>query len=360
MLVTVALVDLTALAAARREGTKDMIKLPNIKLLTVIVGVAFVGVGLVVLWGRTGAPTEPLPSLPKVEVTPALPQPGYARYTLRASLPQVEKLPVYQYNPPGEGVVAQFIARWPKVLGFSGEPEEIEDALEGTLLLWSKEGQTLVVNEDASGLSYRVDLKADPTTLSGSFLPSFDAAAEIVERTLEELGSARGGLGLLKHDPTKNKALKTGVSLVQETTLAEAELVEVYFTALINDYPVYLEGGPEWDPVLAWVGRDGKLLRLEYHPVGTVGEKIADYPLKNQEELLEDLDNGEGIVVSSSFSGGEEIVSTVITKIDLGYLLPQSNTTAIQPIFVLTGQSQTAKGKTGTITIYLPAAHQSP
>jgi len=270
---------------------------------------------------------------------------------LRGSLPNVEKVPVYQYNPPGDNVVAQLIARWPRALGFSGEPELLEDALEGTLYLWSREGQTLIVNEEGSRLSYRVDLN-EPTVLSGSFLPSFEAAAEIIGRTLEELGSASGGL---QHDPAKNQPLKTGVSLVQETVFAEAELLEIHFTAKVDNYPVYLEGGPEWDPVLAWVGRDGKLLRLEYHPIGVLGEKVADYPIKNQEEVLQNLDAGKGVVVSSSFSGGEEIVSTVITKADLGYLVPQLDTTAIQPIFVLTGSAKTRSGKTGAVTIYLPA-----
>ena len=115
---------------------------------------------------------------------------------------------------------------------------------------------------------------------------------------------------------------------------------------------------PLADPVLAWIGRDGKLLRLEYHPLGTLGEKIADYPLKNQEEVLRDLDSGEGVVVSSSLEGGEEIILTTITSVNLGYLLPSSDATVIQPIFVLTGQAKTQSGKAGTITIYLPAIEQ--
>ena len=320
-------------------------------ILIVIVGVAVLGIGLVILWQRTQAPTEPLPVLPVVEVAPMIPQPGYARYSLRASLPTVKTLPVYKYNwPPNQSKLGSGQAQ---ALGFAGEPEMIEDALEGTLYLWSKEGQTLVIDEQASGLSYRVDLKADLATLSGSFLPTFEQAASIVERTLTELG---GDSSLLSHDPTKNKALKTGVSLVQETTLAEAELVEIHFLAKIDDYPIYLSNPPLADPILAWVGRDGKLLRLEYHPLGILGEKVADYPLKNQEELLEDLERGEGTVVSSSFSGGEEIVSIAITKIDLGYLLPQSDATTIQPIFVMTGQAGTVNGKSGAVTVYLPAA----
>jgi len=327
------------------------------RLILVVVGFfVLLGVGLVFLWQRRQAPTEPLPELPVVEITPVVPQPGYVRYTLRASLPQIEKFPVYEYeNGCPDSVCKARPFEWARALGFAGEPEEIEDALEGTLLLWSKEGQTLVIAADGSNLSYRVDLSTEthPTGVSGSFLPSFEAAAEIVERTLTELGATSD---LLAHDPAKNKALKTGVSLVQETDLTDAELVEVHFTAKIDSYLVYLEGGPEWDPVLAWVGRDGKLLRLEYHPVGTVGEKIADYPIKDEEELQKDLEGGKGVVVSSSLEGGEDIVAVTITKAGLGYLLPQPNATTIQPVYVLTGQARTAKSKTGTITIYLPAA----
>ena len=86
-----------------------------------------------------------------------------------------------------------------------------------------------------------------------------------------------------------------------------------------------------------------------------LGEKVADYPLKNQEEVLQDLDNGKGMVVGSNLEGGEEIVSVIITKATLGYLLPQPNATTIQPVYILTEQERTAKSKTGTITIYLSA-----
>ena len=294
-------------------------------------------------------PVAPLPELPAVEISPVVPQPAFLRYSLQASLPEVKHLPVYNWTTDRGNP-----SKWAKVLGFAGEPQEIEDALEGTLYLWSKEGGTLVTSEDASSLSYRVDLSTltHPTGMFGSFLPSFEAAAEIVERTLTELGATPN---FLEHDPSKNKALKVGVEYVNETKLDEAELVEIHFVAKVDDYPVYLGSGPEQDPVLAWVGRDGKLLRLEYHPLGVLGEKIADYPIKNQEELRKDLEGGKGTVVSSNLEGGEEIAAVAITKISLGYLLPSLDATVIQPIYVLQGSARTSGNKTGQITIYLEA-----
>ncbi len=322
-----------------------MVKSLNVKLLVAIVGVMLLGLGLMVLLTRGPAPTEPLPELPVVEITPVVPQPAVPIYTLRVSLPKVTKLPVYQYS------FASAPTSWARNLGFAGEPEEIEDALEGTLYLWSKEGQTLVINEDASSLSYRVDLN-EPAVLSGSFLPSLEAAAEIVERTLAELGET---LRLLEYDPTKNKALKTGVSLVQETILAEAELVEVHFVAKVGDYPIYLESGPEQDPVLAWIGRDGKLLRFDYSPLGKVGEKVGEYPLWSAEEVLAMLERGEGVVVSSTLEGGQTIASATVTRIAVGYLLPPPDATTLQPVFVVSAKVTTTGGKIGEVTIYLPA-----
>jgi len=328
-----------------------MIKLSNVKLLVIIAGVVVFGVGVVIWLGRKTAPVAPLPSLPAVEITPVVPQLEASRYSLQAPLPGVTKLPVYEFK--GD-VVANFGSRWSEALGFSGEPQEVEDALEGTLYLWAKEGETLVLSEDASSLSYRIDLSplTHPTGVFGSFLPSFEAAAEIVERTLTELGAT---VNFLEYAPGKSKALKVGVEYVNETTPEQADLVEIHFAAKVNGYPVYLESGPEQDPVLAWIGRDGKLLRLEYHPVGTLGEKIADYSIKNQEELLKDLAGGEGTVVSSGLEGGEKIEVVTISKIDLGYLLPQQEATILQPIFILQGQARAASGQTGTVTIYLPA-----
>ncbi len=324
-------------------------------LIVIVISIVILGLGLMTwLVARRPVPVGPLPQLPNVEVTPVVPQPGGAvQYSLRASLPAVENMGVYEYAPLDSARDAKTSSlRWPGVLGFSGKAQEIEDALEGTLLLWSKEGQTLVVNEDGTGLSYRVDLKSDPSILAGSFLPTFEQAASIVERTLTELGPPSK---LLEYNNFKSETLKTGVEYVQETSSEEAELVEIHFVAKIDEYPIYLEKGPQWSPVLAWVGRDGKLLRLEYTPLGNLGEKIADYPLKNQEELLRDLERGEGTIASSNFEGGEEVVSVAVTKVNLGYLLPSPNANIVQPIFVLQGQARAKSGKTGQVTIYLEA-----
>ena len=319
-------------------------------LIITIVGVVVLGVGLVFLWKRVLVQPEILPELPVVEISPPVPQPLVSNYSLWASLPRIEKIPVYQYERATTR--GRPYENWARSLGFGGLPQKIKDARRGALYLWSKEGETLVIDEGASSLSYRVDLHADPNTLVGSFLPTFEEASLIVERTLTELGDESG---LLEFNPTKNKALGAGVSLVQETTLAEAELLEIHFTAKVGNYPLYLESGPELDPVIAWVGKDGKLLRLDYHPVGTLGEKIADYPLKNKEEILRSLDRGEGVVVSSSLRGGEEMAATVITKVGLGYLLPQPEATVIQPIYILQGQVMSKDGKTARATIYLSA-----
>jgi len=318
--------------------------------LIIIAGVTLLGFGLIVLWRQFFVRPEILPELPVVEISPSVPQSAIYNYRLQATLPAVTKIPVYKFK---KDVVAQFIARWPRALGFGGLPQRLADNGEESLYLWSKEGETLVIDEGASSLSYRVDLHADPNTLTGSFLPTFEQAVGIVEQTLQELEIASN---LLEYDPTKNKALRAGVSLVQETTLAEAELLEVRFSARIGDYPLYLESGPGLDPAIAWVGKEGKLLRLDYHSLGAVGEKIGDYPLKNKEEVLQSLDRGEGVVVSTSLEGGEEMVATAITKVELGYLLPSPDTAVLQPVFVLSGKAQTVEGKTGNVVLYLKAA----
>ncbi len=316
-------------------------------LIITIVGMVL-GVGLLFLWRRVFVQPEILPELPVVQISPSVPQPAVYAYSLRAELPKIKRMPVYGWAP-NQSKLGSGQAR---ALGFGGLPQKIEDARKGLLYLWSKEGETLVIDEGALSLSYRVDLHADPNTLTGSFLPTFEQAVVIVEQTLLEMGVPSS---LFEYDSAGNRVLRAGVSLVKKTTLAEAELLEIHFTAKVGEYPLYLESGSELDPVVAWVGKDGKLLRLDYHPIGKVGEKIGDYPLKNKEEVLESLDRGEGVVVSSTLEGEEEIVSTVITRVSLGYLLPSPEAAVIQPIYILQGQAAARSGKTGKIVIYLPA-----
>ncbi len=319
---------------------------------TITIGVLLLlGVGMGIWWKRAQPQPQPetLPQLPPLEISPTVPQPSAPIYTLEVAAPKVEKLPVYQYS------FASTPASWARNLGFAGEPEEIEDALRGTLYLWTKLGRTLIVDKKALSLSYSVDLLADPETLAGSFLPTFEPAAAIVERTLLELEPASGGSPLLKLDPQKSKALKAGVARVREVSFEEADLVEIHFTAKVDDYPIYLESGPDGDPAVAWVGKDAKLLRLEYTPLGTVGEKIGEYPLWSAEEVLAMLERGEGVVVSSTLEGGQTIASATVTRIAAGYLLPPPDATVIQPVFVVSAKVTTTSGKTGEMTIYLPA-----
>lgn len=319
-------------------------------VLTALIVSLLLGLGFsLVLWRqrrqRPMVATQ-LPSLPPVEIVPRVPQATVSAYTLRASLPAVESLPVYQYFFPFDSAQGEPKSRaisWARNLGFAGEPEEINDALRGALYLWSTPGQTLIIDYKASQLSYSVDLLADPQTLSGSFLPNFEQAAVIVERTLLDLVPESK---LLKLAPQKSRALRVGVSRVHRTSLAEADLVEVHFTAAVDSYPLYTGAGPDQDPVVAWVGRDGKLLRLEFQVVGSLGERLGDYPLKDREEIIADLNAGRGVVVSSDLVGGETLDSVTITRISLGYLLPSSDANTLQPVFIL---------KSPKLVLYLPA-----
>jgi len=309
-------------------------------------------VGVVLVLRRQGGkPPVPSTPLPALEIPSPLPRPVSVHYTLSAPLPEVFQLPVYRFSPFG-GADPQ---KWAKDLGFGGEPQEVEDALRGTLYLWTENGKTLTIDENASYLLYTVDLLANPATLSGSFLPTDEQAQAIVERTLQDLTPE---LRLWQLEPRGSRALRVGAAQMSECLPDRADLLEVRFGARIGNYSLYLSHAPLSDLVLAWVGRDGKLLRLEYHPVGTLGEKIGDYPVKDEEELLKDLEGGKGVVVSSGLEGGEEIASVIITRVELGYLLPSPEATTIQPIFVLSGQARTAEGKTGAVTVYLPAVEE--
>lgn len=314
------------------------------------------GVGLGVLWQRFRPETrrETPPPLPKVEISSNLPQDGLGSYSFRASLPSLETAAVYQYYL-ADGDSKEKARAWAKVLGFAGEPQEVADSLRGTLYRWAEAGRVLIIDSQATNLSFAVDLLAAPEVLKGSFLPTFESAAAIIERTLAELSPAFGGSNLLKFDVSKSEALVAGAARAKKVTVDEADFVEIHFTSSIKDQPAVSEVGPDIDPLVAWVGRDGKLLRLELQVVGSLGEKVGDYPLKSLEEVKEGLEGGEGVVINSTLEGDQEIVSTTITQISLGYLLPEAHAQIIQPIFILRGQARTAGGQTGEVIVYLVA-----
>jgi hypothetical protein len=319
----------------------------------ILVVLLSLGVAAGFLWRMAGMlPSTPLTALPTVEIAPAVPQSTSSSYTVRVSAPTEKSLPVYRYKFSREDARERAVG-WVRNLGFSGDPRSADDAQQGTLLIWEKAGERLVVDPKASQLAYKVDLLSRPQALSGSFLPSPKQAATIVERTLLDLGQS---LGVLEFAPEKTRFLKVGAARVSPTSAAGADLLEVFFAAKIDEYPLYLRSAPQSaDPVVAWIGKDGNLLRLDLTMVGSLGEKIGDYPLKTAEQIRDDLNDGKGIVADVDFVGKKQLNSVTINRIDIGYLLPLPDVNVIQPIYVLRGTGVLASGERITLTYYLPA-----
>jgi hypothetical protein len=325
----------------------------NLYLSLLFGSLLLLGILLGFLWTRAGPIVAPsLTKLPEVEIVPPVPQSTASAYRLSAPFPEVKNLPIYEYSFP-DGTPKERAVRWARVLGFAGEPEEGQGRLLGETFSFSKGGEYLEVRSKASSLSYSVDIAADESVLKGSFLPSPEQAAVIVERTIRDLGfySPR-----LQFDPQKTRFLKKGTSRPRPSAQSEADFLEIHYTAKIGDRQIYLDSGQSLiDPIIAWVGKDGRLLYLEYHVVGRVGGKRGDYPLKSREEVLADLKEGRGVIVDSSFLGKPDISSLTINQISLGYLLPLPDVNIIQPIYVLRGTGVLASGERITLTYYLPA-----
>lgn len=303
-------------------------------------------------WQRLAPkPSPALPKLPEVFVTSPVPGPLLPTPQFTASMPEITTLPAYRYNPLA-GEPQERVARFAEVLGFSGVPTELKDALRGAIFVWSKPNETLTVDGSAQSLSYSHNLISDPEALLGIALPAPDEAARIVERALNELYPPSN---LLRYDPKETRYLRAGVARAEPAPSSEADIVEIHFTAAVDDYPLHLNESPVLDPVLAWVGKDGKILSLEYHLLGTVGEKIGDYPVKSQEDIVQTILNGQATMVNSTFEGNPSLRSVSIIGVEPIFLAPAPGQTVLQPVLSLTARALAETGEQGVLTVYVPA-----
>jgi hypothetical protein len=318
-----------------------------------IFGVIIVGIliGLWIFWGLgksiwrsinpppTPAPTVTFGQLPPLDFSGAPFATSSARIsyeieTIEGKIPQLQsQVKVFKVNQPPPSVLSGEKAREKAVrLGFAPSPQPLSDRI--YLFKDSQiSGRTLTIDIVTGSFTITSDLYQFPEliSLTGQIRPqdAFELAKNFLRNnniTISDLPDEKIQTKLLRLE---------GQDLVEAKSIGETQVVRVdFYRQDLDKLPIlplekdkaniWVLVSPLKDPKKKIVGAS-----YTYWPVDV--QAWATYPLKSSQEAFEELQLGQGVVVSAK--------GPVVTlrKIYLSYLETKTVPFFFQPVFVFDG-----------------------
>jgi len=210
---------------------------------------------------------------------------------------------------------------------------------------------------DSGFLSYKFYTNSDPTLKSPTSLPSPEQAITKTKDLFTKLNPHTNDL-TFSATTTYFVINPSEYDLVDKPEGADGILVTL--TPTINKLPLK-NPDPNQDIITARVGTNSRLLEINTPLFSLETSQSGTYPLKNSDQIKQDLQNKQGVLVSlenSVVTPGSlldiPLQSIIINKLELAYLDDQTNH-LFQPIYVLLGTITTQSGQTTTGILYLPA-----
>jgi hypothetical protein len=238
--------------------------------------------------------------------------------------------------------------------GFNDEPKIIKDETTKELIyIWGNVKESLSISPVKASIDYTFIDDSQDTSIKTTL--DVDVTKSYVKNFLTEKGlypeSEKISLEV------KNLSyLKPNGSEYEETkTLNETSIINLEFQYLINDYSL-LETG-----VSSIIRDNNEILKLYYRPSFKKIKGIGLYPIKNKEEIVDNLKSLNSInyfEIINDYSLPEEskdIKTADFDKIEIIYIKNNTNQSYLQPFFFIKGQAILNDGRKAEIGIYLPA-----
>lgn len=272
---------------------------------------------------------------PELEVPPApeiesvLPEgESFKAVSVQFNRDSFRKLPrslaVYQ------GKVTKTDARnWSEKFGFSGTGD-----LEDEAWVWLKEEEAMFkFYPERNYLEYFT-----PSLTEGKSL-SLEDLKKVALRTVSNYNLYDGEEG---PEVFETRYLgKVGYEVGETSSLATADFVEFKISPRLNLLPVISDSYPFYLSSVQ-LTKDGNLSALTHHLFAGLEELSAKFPLKDFQTVIENLEGGQGKVISVEGLGYEipHPKSLILYEIEIAYLRPQKGQGTVQPVFVLEGQAE--------------------
>jgi len=243
-----------------------------------LVVVIFLVAGIFSILSKRGAPS---PSEEVFPIVTRVPTTGKVFGYQGSAVELPTGLTTYRFDPDAVVISLTRAKLIAAQLGFTGEPQTVEDVVEGTSYIWSEGGRSWSVLPQSGWVSYSDQLGAGGAV-------SLSAAQETAQSFLERSGLS-GGLELNK-DRVRYLVSRTGrYQVVSDPGGADA--VEIFFRYRLGAQPL-LEEVPAVDSVSVIIG-GGRVLKLEgwlFDDARLTSE--GEVSLKSFDQAVEDLQAG--------------------------------------------------------------------
>lgn len=234
---------------------------------------------------------------------------------------------------------------------FGEEKPVISIALDPASFSFPTTAQVYPISPLSSELQSKIEalkgqtIALSPQDLAGSILESL-RQREIFPELLE---NAQVKAAFFRAAGPKYEEVKTPL---------EAELIQVSIFPQLSDLPI-LGGSPEEVLLFLSLEKTGVIRKAQIKLKEIDFSRPSTYPLKNINEALNEVSQGEGGIVSLPFGRYQQVSplppqSISLSSIYLAYYLPEGSS-YLQPIFVFSGTAQLEGGQTAPATLYLSA-----
>lgn len=301
-----------------------------------------------------------VPREEKLEKLLSLPQPKFQKYPIKVSLNDNSLLKNFPEIPQSETAYKvenpsfsdQEAIEIAKKFNFNGSPE-FKNFENRIYYDWSDEEKDLTINLTEGNLNFiKKDLKVDNN--SSIPLPDVSEINSIFELFLKENSLLpQKDIDLLIKDKSYLQAF--GLEYGRTNNPQEAFAIEVKLQYQFNNIR-FLE-----NEIVVLIGDKNEILKLEYQSVPKNLQTFDIYPLKNKNEIMENLKsinfiNYFKIINDYELSGDSEDIKTIdLDKIELIYVKDNVSQSYLQPIFFISGQGVLKDGRVAEVGIYLSA-----
>lgn len=264
----------------------------------------------------------------------------------------VKNLETYEVESPifSEKDLLNFAEKF----NFTNEPKIIEDKTTKELIyIWGDSEKSLSVNPKKATIDYIFINESPELTIKNQF--DMNIIKDYLKNFLigKSLYPENEKIGL----EIKNSSYLKPIGDEYEETVSpnEASIINIEFQYLINNYRLLKTG------ISFLIGNDHDILKFYYRPPFKAVKNIGSYPLKNKEEIINNLNSFTSInyfeIIGdySLYEESREIKTADFNKIDLVYIKNETPQSYLQPFFFITGQAVLNDGRVAEIGIYLPA-----
>ena len=236
----------------------------------------------------------------------------------------------------------------PNILALSRAQQRVENsgflssgnALSTSVYQWDETdsqtqlSRTLIANILTFNFTMTSSFLSNEEVIKAESLPQEQEAIDLAKQFFTDLSSYPQDIDESK-TTTALFAIQDG-TLVPADSFSDAQIVRVdFFQKDVNQSPLMYPNYPE-STINAYVGSggfNGQVVQAEFihHPISDI---IATYPIKTAQEAFDDLQKGQGYIVSYGGSG----TKVGITKVYLGYYAGRLDQNYLMPIAVFEGK----------------------